>query len=86
MIVSIELKKDEKSIIETARHFKVDFRLEKIEELKKYEDLFLGSSLVKSVTGLSSVSEPCAFKYSEKLLKQKIKKDGFTLTIGVCYE
>lgn len=47
MIVSIELKKDEKSIIETARHFKVDFRLEKIEELKKYEDLFLGSSLVK---------------------------------------
>lgn len=82
-IGSIEVKSDEKGIIELARNLQVPFETIKIEDIKKIEDKFEKSEFVKKSIGVYSVSEPVAYILSNKnLIVKKHKYKGITFSIG----
>jgi cobalt-precorrin 5A hydrolase len=81
-IVSVEIKKNEKAIINLAKHFKAELNFFKIEEIKKIEKNFIGSEFVKNKIGVRAVAEPCVVLYKGNIIKPKIKIDGMTLAIG----
>ncbi len=64
LIASIDLKADEKGIIEAAEELGVSFVTVSAEELKELEDNFNGSQFVKKITGVGGVCEPAAKKVS----------------------
>ncbi|WDV44296.1 cobalt-precorrin 5A hydrolase [Clostridiaceae bacterium M8S5] len=82
-IVSIDLKNEEKCIIEFAKKHRIVFDTYTKEELAKVEDRFEGSSFVKSITGVSSVCITSGYLKSGKgtCLVPKVKKDGMTMSI-----
>ncbi|MFV0425045.1 MAG: cobalt-precorrin 5A hydrolase [Bacilli bacterium] len=84
-IASIDLKKNEKAIINLSEKYNLNFSTYTKEELAKYENLFESSEFVKSITGVSNVCESAAFLAAEKgkiILSKKVK-DGMTIAIAI---
>lgn len=82
-IGSVEVKKDEKGIIELAKQLNVPFETIKLEEIKKIEDKFEKSDFVKKSIGVYCVAEPVAYILSNKnLIVTKHKYKGITFSIG----
>lgn len=82
-IVSIDLKADEKGLLELGKQYGVDFVTYTREELCKYEDKFECSEFVKRTTGVGSVSETSGYLGSNfgKKISGKTANDGMTLSI-----
>ncbi|WP_300356414.1 cobalt-precorrin 5A hydrolase [Fusobacterium sp.] len=81
---TVDVKKDEIGIIETAKFFDRELRIISCDEIKKIEDRFEKSEFVKKNIGVSSVSAPSAFIASGrngKFLVEKLKYDGITISI-----
>lgn len=81
---TVDVKKDEIGIIETAKFFDRELRIISCDEIKKIEDRFEKSEFVKKSIGISSVSAPSAFIASGrngKFLVEKLKYDGITISI-----
>lgn len=81
-IGTIEIKKDEKGIIETAEHYNVNLKIFTVEEISKVEDKFEKSDFVKKTVGVYNVSEPVAYLLGGEILQGKARHDGITISIG----
>ena len=81
---TVDLKADEKGIVETARELGKELKIVSREEILTVEDMFHGSEFVKKEIGVKAVSEPCAYLTSSKdgkFIEIKAKKDGMTISI-----
>ncbi|MFK4785278.1 cobalt-precorrin 5A hydrolase [Fusobacterium sp. MFO224] len=81
---TIDIKKYEKGIVETAKDFKKELKIIKKEDIEKIHDKFEGSKFVFETVGVYSVSGPAAYLASNrkgKLLVEKLKYDGITISI-----
>ncbi|WP_353092649.1 cobalt-precorrin 5A hydrolase [Tissierella praeacuta] len=81
-IGTIEVKKDEKGIIDSARHFNCPMKIFTIDEIRQVEDKFSRSQFVKEKIGVYSVSEPSAYLLGGKLIVNKSKHEGITISIS----
>ena len=83
-IATVDVKADEKGLIEAGRILNVPIEIISREEILKVEGLFQGSSFVKKTIGVGSVSEPCAYIGSNKgeILINKFKNQGTTVSIA----
>ena len=82
-IGSIEIKKEEKAIIDLAKFLGVDFKTFSVDEISKVDYLYEKSQWVKKNVGVYSVSDPVAHLLSEgRVIINKQKYDGITFSIG----
>lgn len=82
-IGSIEVKKDEKAIIDLSKKLNVPFRTISKEDISKVDCLFEKSEWVKKSVGVYSVAEPVAYILSGgNLIIEKNKYKGITFSIG----
>lgn len=82
-IASVDIKADEKGLIELAEYLNVEFRCFKVHELELVEDKFEGSAFVKKTIGVSSVSEPSGYLASNrgKNIMPVVRSSGTTISI-----
>jgi cobalt-precorrin 5A hydrolase len=81
-VASVEVKKDETAVIELAEFLKAEFKVFTIEEIKKIQHNYEGSSFVEKTIGVRAVCEPCVELSGGQLLSGKISCEGMTLCIG----
>ena len=82
-IGSIEVKKDEKSIIDLSENLNVPFRVLSVEEISQVDYLFEKSEWVKKSVGVYSVAEPVAHLLSDgNVIIEKNKYKGITFSVG----
>ena len=82
-IGSIEVKKDEKGIIDLSEALEVPFKVLSKEDISKVDDLFEKSEWVKKSVGVYSVAEPVAHILSDgNLIIEKNKYKGITFSAG----
>ena len=81
-IATVEVKKDEKGILEAGKYFNKDIRIFTIEDLKTVESLFKGSDFVKETIGVSAVSEPSAYLLGREMLLEKYIYNGVTISLS----
>ncbi len=81
---SIDLKREEKGILDFCESYKIPFVTLSQKRLAEVEDEFEGSDFVKRTVGVSSVAEACA-KYTVRNSRVICKKTvymGITLSLG----
>lgn len=85
LIASIEIKKDEKCILDFSAKYGIPFKTATADELMSVAGEFSGSSFVKSITGVDNVCERSAAYFSggDKILLGKISHNGITCAIAV---
>ena len=82
-IGSIEIKKDEKAIIDLANYLNVPFETFTVKEISQIDHLYGKSEWVKKNVGVYSVAEPCAHLLSDgNLIIEKQKYTGITFSAG----
>lgn len=84
VIGTVDVKKDEIGIIESAKYFDVPLKIIQRDEIKKIQDRFEKSEFVEKIIGVTSVSAPCSVLSSEKngkLLIEKKRYEGVTLSV-----
>ena len=82
-IGSIEVKKDEKAIIDLSKYLGVTFKTLSAEDISKVDYLFDKSEWVKKNVGVYSVAEPVAHILSGgNLIIEKNKYKGITFSVG----
>ena len=81
-IGTIEVKKDEVGLLESAAELKLDLEIFTVEQISIVEEMFEKSDFVKKTVGVYSVSEPVAYLLGGELLLRKARKDGITLSIS----
>lgn len=82
-IGSIDVKSDEKAIIDLASSLSVPFITFSVDEISKVDHLFGKSEFVKKNVGVYCVSEPVAYLLSEgNLIIEKHKYKGITISVG----
>lgn len=79
---TVEVKKDEKGIIESSLYFKCPLKIFSIDEIKAVEDNFSKSQFVKDTIGVYSVSGPVASLLGGKVISEKSKHNGITISIS----
>ena len=81
---SINLKREEKAILDLADQYKIPFHTYTPEELQLYESLFTPSEFVRSVTGLGNVCETSAYLSSKlgEIVLHKTTHSGMALAIA----
>lgn len=82
-IGTVDVKADEKGIIEAAEFFKVPLEIFTRERIKEVQDRFEKSEFVLKTIGVSSVSEPCAFILGGEMILNKYKYNGVTVSLAV---
>jgi len=82
-LATVEVKKNEKGLLELASKLKVPLEIWTINDIKEVQGRFEGSQFVESQIGVTSVAEPVAYLSSDagKQLTGKIKENGMTLSI-----
>lgn len=81
-IASIDLKKDEKAILELGKELETETKFYTSEELMQLEGEFSKSDFVKSVTSVDCVCERSAVKLGNgKLIRKKTARNGMTLAL-----
>lgn len=82
LISSIDIKKDEEAILKLKNKMNCEVKFFPKEEILAIESKYEGSSFVKSIVGVSAVSEPVIELSGANLIVRKLKRDGMTLAIG----
>ena len=84
LIASIDIKKDEKCIIEFSNKYGIPFKTATSDELMSLHGEFASSAFVKSITGVDSVCERSAAYFSggNKILLGKTSHNGMTCAIA----
>ncbi|MEW9122166.1 MAG: cobalt-precorrin 5A hydrolase [Thermotaleaceae bacterium] len=82
-IATVDLKKDETGILETADYLGVPLQIINREEIAKIEDQFIPSNFVKETIGVGSVCEPVALLSAKKglLIQEKKAYQGITIAV-----
>lgn len=81
-IATVEIKSEERAVIELAEYFKCDIKIFSVEEIRNVQHNYEGSDFVEKSVGVRAVCEPCVELAGAALLTDKIKADGMTLCIG----
>ncbi len=81
-IVTVDIKEDEKGIIEAAKHYDVPVKIVMRDEIKKVEHKFQTSDFVKKTIGVGGVCEPCGYITSNRgrCISKKRGMNGITLS------
>jgi len=84
LIASVEIKKDEKGLLELSEKFGIPLKFISTGLIKAVEDNFKESTLVKKTLGIGSVAEPCAVLGGHRcrIILPRVKKDGTTIAIA----
>lgn len=81
-VCSIDLKKDEKAILNLASHIGAPARFYTSDELMEVEGEFTKSEFVRTVTAVDCVCERSSLRpYGGELIRRKTAEDGMTLAI-----
>lgn len=84
LVCSIDLKKEEKGLIEFCKNHNLDFETFSAEKLSALEGDFSSSDFVRGVTGVDNVCERSAIYGSGgKLIKRKWAKNGVTMALAI---
>lgn len=81
-IGSIDLKKEEKAILDLSKYLNCPFETFSKDDIKSVQDEFEGSDFVEKSIGVRAVSEPAVVLMNGNIIVNKLKKNGMTLTIG----
>ncbi|MGL5615172.1 MAG: cobalt-precorrin 5A hydrolase [Sarcina sp.] len=81
-IASIDIKKDEKAILNLANVLKVPFVTFSKDDIKKVQDKFIGSDFVEKSVGVRAVCAPTAYLLGGEIILEKYSKKGMTISIG----
>lgn len=81
-IGSIDLKKEEKAILDLGKYLNCPFETFSKNEIKGVQDEFEGSDFVEKSVGVRAVSEPVVLLMNGSIIVNKLRKNGMTLTIG----
>lgn len=79
---TIELKKNEKGLLDFIKELNIPLVVQPIEKIRLVEHLFKASGFVKKTTGVSSVSAPCAYLLGSKIILEKFEHKGVTISIS----
>lgn len=82
-IASIDLKKNEKGIIEACEYLGCSFIVFSTDDVKRVQDRFKKSTFVESKVGVASVCEPCAYLAGGDMVVGKTCMDGVTVAVGI---
>lgn len=82
LIASIDVKKDEKAILQFKNNLNCMVKFFSKEEILTVESKYEGSDFVKLIVGVAAVSEPVIELSGASLKVNKLKRDGITLAIG----
>lgn len=82
-IATVDLKEDEKGLMECARYFNVPLTIIPRNEIMKVEDQFTSSDFVRKSIGVGSVAEPCGYLASGKgrCLEEKHRYQDITISL-----
>ena len=83
-IATVDVKENEKGLIEAAKSLNLDLEIISREEIKKIQDQFEGSDFVERNIGVRAVSEPVALLASSQegdFIEMKAKYNGITISI-----
>ena len=88
---SIDIKRDEKGLLEALRELGIPIRFYSAEDLLKTEGVFQHSDFVQNVTGVDNVCERAAMLGADKLIVPKTIMYGVTLALAaerkeLCFE
>ncbi|MDF2504266.1 cobalamin biosynthesis protein, partial [Clostridium sp.] len=81
-VATVEIKKDEKAILELNKFLKADLKIFIREDIRKVQHKYKGSNFVEKSIGIRAVCEPCVELCKATLLTEKIRLSGMTLCIG----
>lgn len=84
LFATVDLKKDETGIIETAKFFERKLIIISRDEIREIENNFEQSEFVKKTIGVGAVSAPAAFiagNKKGKFLAEKLKYNGITISV-----
>ncbi|MBC2397760.1 cobalt-precorrin 5A hydrolase [Clostridium tetanomorphum] len=81
-IGTVEIKKDEKAIIDLSSFLNCDLNIFSIEDIRPIQHKFEGSDFVEKTIGVRTVCEPCVELQGAKLITGKLKLNGMTLCLG----
>lgn len=81
-LASIDIKKDEKGIIETCKYLDCSFTTFSKEAIKSVQDKFEKSAFVESKVEVTSVCEPSAYLAGGDIVVGKTCLNGVTVAVG----
>ena len=81
-VSSINIKSEEKAILDLKDKLNVDLKFFTKEEIRKVHNNYEGSDFVEKNVGVRAVSEPVVELLGAEIIIDKIKFEGITLTIG----
>ena len=81
-IASIDLKQNEKGLLEFAKELKITPVFFSKSQIEKIEDNFEKSEFVKRTVGVYNVSAPSAFLLGGKIILDKFKHEGVTVSVA----
>lgn len=83
VIATVDVKKNEKAILDLAANYKIPLEIVSREEIKTVENRFELSEFVKKTIGVGAVCEPVAYLRAKKgkFLMNKTAFDGITISI-----
>lgn len=81
-IGSIDIKKEEKAIVNLAKSLNSEFITFSKEEIKEVQHNFEGSDFVEKSIGVRAVCEPAVLLLHGKILLEKSAFEGMTISIG----
>jgi cobalt-precorrin 5A hydrolase len=82
-IATIEVKKNEKAILELSEHLNAEFKIFAKAEIEEIQHKYEGSDFVFKSVGVRAVCEPCVELCRAKLLTGKLSIEGMTICIGM---
>ena len=83
-IATVDVKENEKGLIEAVKFLNLDLEIISREEIKKIQDQFEGSDFVEKNIGVRAVSEPVALLASSQeghFIEMKARYNGITVSI-----
>ena len=81
-IATVDIKQDEKGIIEACEYLNCEMRIISREAIKKVQNKFNKSAFVQDTIGVSSVCEPCAFIGGGEIIVGRTVINGVTIAIS----
>ena len=83
-LATIDLKKDEKGLLEFCKEMDLELKIIPRQEIESIEENFTCSEFVKDKVGVASVAEPCSVLASTKgrLICKKTAYQGITLALS----
>ncbi|MFD3158434.1 cobalt-precorrin 5A hydrolase [Haloimpatiens sp. FM7330] len=83
VVSTVEIKKNEKAIINLAQFLNADLKIFLVEEIRKIQHKYVGSNFVEKAIGIRAVCEPCVELSKAKIIVEKQKCEGMTISIGI---